>query len=50
MLGSTTADDLELGANAIGTEITIGGIPFEVVGILQAKGDDERPRAATTRS
>ena len=38
VLASTTADDLELGADAIGSEITIGGIPFEVVGILQAKG------------
>jgi putative ABC transport system permease protein len=38
VLGSTTADDLELGANAIGSEISIGGIPFRVVGILQAKG------------
>ena len=38
VLGSTTADDLELGKDAIGSQITIGGIPFEVVGILQAKG------------
>jgi putative ABC transport system permease protein len=38
VLASTTADDLELGADAVGSEITIGGIPFEVVGILQAKG------------
>jgi putative ABC transport system permease protein len=38
VLGSTTADDLGLGAGAIGSTITIGGIPFEVVGILQAKG------------
>ncbi len=38
VLGSTTADDLELGVNAIGSEISIDGIPFEVVGILQAKG------------
>jgi len=38
VLGSTTADDLGLGASGIGSEITIGGIPFEVVGILQAKG------------
>ena len=38
VLGATTADDLGLGADAIGSDITIGGIRFEVVGILQAKG------------
>ena len=38
VLGATTADDLGLGANAIGTQVTIGGLPFQVVGILQAKG------------
>jgi putative ABC transport system permease protein len=38
VLGSSTADTLGLGAEAIGTEITIGGIPFQVVGILQPKG------------
>jgi putative ABC transport system permease protein len=38
VLGATTASDLGLGAEAIGTEVKIGGIPFEVVGILQAKG------------
>jgi len=38
VLGSTTADDLGLGANAIGSQIMIGGIPFQVVGILQTKG------------
>jgi putative ABC transport system permease protein len=38
VLASTTADDLELGADAIGSDISIGGIPFRVVGILQAKG------------
>jgi putative ABC transport system permease protein len=38
VLGATTADDLGLGANTIGSTITVGGIPFEVVGILQAKG------------
>ena len=38
VLGSTTATDLGLGANAIGTDIAIGGIPFRVIGILQAKG------------
>jgi putative ABC transport system permease protein len=38
VLGATTADDLGLSASAIGTTIKIGGVPFEVVGILQAKG------------
>jgi len=38
VLGATVADDLSLGADAIGTEVTIEGLPFEVVGILQAKG------------
>ncbi|HEY3335812.1 MAG TPA: ABC transporter permease [Candidatus Limnocylindrales bacterium] len=38
VLGSTTADDLGLGASAIGTDVSIGGIPFQVVGILQTKG------------
>ncbi len=38
VLGATTADDLGLGANAIGSSVTINGLPFEVVGILQAKG------------
>jgi putative ABC transport system permease protein len=38
VLGATAASDLGLGADAVGTEVRIGGIPFEVVGILQAKG------------
>jgi putative ABC transport system permease protein len=38
VLGATTADDLGLGASAVGTDIAIGGLPFRVVGILQAKG------------
>ena len=38
VLGSTTADDLGIGANDVGSTISIGGIPFKVVGILQAKG------------
>jgi putative ABC transport system permease protein len=38
VLGSTTADDLELTQRDIGSEITIGGIPFQLVGILQTKG------------
>jgi len=38
VLGSTTAEDLGLDATSIGKDITIGGIPFQVVGILQSKG------------
>ena len=38
VLGATTADDLGLDATAIGTDISIGGLPFRVVGILQPKG------------
>jgi putative ABC transport system permease protein len=38
VLGSTTADDLGLDGSAIGTTVTIDGLPFQVVGILQPKG------------
>jgi putative ABC transport system permease protein len=38
VLGATTADDLSLGRESIGTTIEIGGMPFEVVGILATKG------------
>jgi putative ABC transport system permease protein len=38
VLGATTASDLGLGANAVGTDVIIGGIPFRVIGILQTKG------------
>jgi putative ABC transport system permease protein len=38
VLGATTADDLGIGASGIGSTITIDGLPFEVIGILQAKG------------
>ena len=38
VIGSSTADDLELDASDIGSEIKIGGLPFTVVGILQEKG------------
>ena len=38
VLGATTADDLGLGAGSIGTSVAIGGLPFQVVGILQPKG------------
>jgi putative ABC transport system permease protein len=38
VLGATTASDLGLGANAVGTDLSIGGIPFRIIGILQSKG------------
>jgi putative ABC transport system permease protein len=38
VLGATTADTLGLDASAIGSTITVNGLPFEVVGIMQAKG------------
>ncbi len=38
VLGATTADDLGLAAADLGSEISIAGIPFKVIGILQAKG------------
>jgi len=38
VLGATTASDLGLGASDLGTTVTIGGLPFQVIGILQAKG------------
>jgi putative ABC transport system permease protein len=38
VLGHTTADDLGLTAEDLGTTISIGGIPFQVIGILQPKG------------
>ncbi len=38
VLGKSVADDLGLGEDAIGTEISIGGIGFTVIGILQPKG------------
>ena len=38
VLGATTATNLGLGAADIGREVTIGGLPFRVIGILQAKG------------
>jgi putative ABC transport system permease protein len=43
VLGATTADNLGLGAEAVGTDVVIGGLPFRVVGILQPKGvgDDQ---------
>ncbi|HET9519427.1 MAG TPA: ABC transporter permease [Candidatus Limnocylindrales bacterium] len=38
VLGASAAEDLELDEDAVGTEISIGGLPFRVVGILQPKG------------
>jgi len=38
VLGSTVATDLGLGADAVGSTISVGGLPFEVIGILQPKG------------
>jgi putative ABC transport system permease protein len=38
VLGATTADDLGLDADAVGTDVMIAGLPFRVVGILQPKG------------
>jgi putative ABC transport system permease protein len=38
VLGATVATDLGLGADAVGTTVSIGGLPFEVTGILQPKG------------
>ena len=38
VLGATVANDLGLGAEALGTTVRIDGLPFEIVGILQAKG------------
>jgi len=38
VLGATVANALSLDANAIGTQVSIGGLSFEVIGILQPKG------------
>jgi putative ABC transport system permease protein len=38
VLGKTTADDLGLDETDLGSQISIGGIGFTVVGILQPKG------------
>ena len=38
VLGASVASNLGLGADAVGTEVRVGGIPFEIVGILQSKG------------
>jgi len=38
VIGSTTADNLGLTDTAVGSTIYIGGLPFELVGIMQPKG------------
>jgi putative ABC transport system permease protein len=38
VLGATAATDLGLDATSLGSSITVGGLPFEVIGILQPKG------------
>ena len=38
VLGSTVANNLNLDAQAVGTDVTIDGLPFRVIGILQPKG------------
>jgi putative ABC transport system permease protein len=38
VLGATTAATLGLGADDLGTQISVGGLPFRVIGILQPKG------------
>ncbi len=38
VLGATTADDLGLDQTSLGSTISIAGIPFRVIGILQPKG------------
>jgi putative ABC transport system permease protein len=38
VLGATTASDLGLDASSLGTTISVNGLPFRVIGILQPKG------------
>ncbi|HEX7490648.1 MAG TPA: ABC transporter permease, partial [Candidatus Limnocylindrales bacterium] len=38
VIGATTADNLSLTSASIGTTIFIGGLPFDLIGILQPKG------------
>jgi putative ABC transport system permease protein len=38
VVGATTAENLGLDASSIGSTIHIGGLPFQLVGILQSKG------------
>jgi putative ABC transport system permease protein len=38
VIGAATADNLSLTSSSIGTTITIGGLPFDLIGIMQPKG------------
>ena len=38
VIGATTADNLGLDASSIGSTIYVGGLPFDLVGIMQPKG------------
>jgi len=38
VIGATTATNLKLGPTNLGQSITIGGLPFRLIGILQPKG------------
>jgi putative ABC transport system permease protein len=38
VLGTSTADDLGIDETSLGSEISIGGLPFQLIGILQPKG------------
>ena len=38
VIGATTADNLGLTESSIGSTIYIGGLPFQLIGILQSKG------------
>ena len=38
VIGATTADNLSLTEKSIGSTIFVGGLPFELIGILQPKG------------
>ena len=38
VLGASVASNLGLGAEAVGSDVLINGLPFEIVGILQPKG------------
>ena len=38
VIGSETATNLGLDASSVGSDITIGGLPFQLIGILQPKG------------
>jgi putative ABC transport system permease protein len=38
VIGATTADNLSLTDSSIGSTVYIGGLPFQLIGIMQAKG------------